>query len=146
MLGTAEYRLAQDVGYLGDHAGIGETSLMLYLYPQLVAIERLKQDPDYGQTDEIEKGSSAALGQRYSDAIVGRLARLARSMPGWDEGKVAAFVAAERALVSAQVKGWRTRHPWAAWERMLKGELTQYGQLLIEERFGDIQELAGKLI
>ncbi|MHB0879041.1 MAG: creatininase family protein [Anaerolineae bacterium] len=146
VLGTAEYWLAQDVGYLGDHAGIGETSLMLHLYPGSVALERLSADPDYGRTDEIARGSSAALGERYSEAVISRLAALARRMPAWDDATLEAFVAAERALVRAQVRGWREREPWAAWKRMFGGELTGYGQMLCEERFADIRLMADALL
>lgn len=146
VLGTAEYWLAQDAGYLGDHAGIGETSLMMHLYPETVALERLPDDPDYGRTDEIARGSSTELGRRYTESIAGRLARLARRMPYWDAETLAAFVAAERALVSAQVRGWRTRDPWAAWARMWTGEIADYGRLLADERFADIERLAARLL
>ena len=80
VLGTPEYWLAQDAGYGGDHAGIGETSLLWHLHPELVAIERIREDPDYGKTDTIEKGSSPELGQKYADLIIARLAHLATAM------------------------------------------------------------------
>ena len=35
-----EYWLVHDAGYLGDHAGIGETSLLWFLIPELVRMER----------------------------------------------------------------------------------------------------------
>ncbi|MCC6445159.1 MAG: creatininase family protein [Armatimonadetes bacterium] len=146
ILGTAEYWLAQDAGYLGDHAGIGETSLLSFLHPPLVVIERLKDDVDYGRTDAIARGASAELGKRYADLIVERLARLAASMIRWDDASRSAFVRSERAFVSAQVKGWRTEHPWAAWDRMFTGELTSYGALLVEERFQDIENLVEELL
>jgi hypothetical protein len=85
VLGTPEYWLAHDAGYLGDHAGIGETSLLWHLHPELVDIERIRQDPEYGATDAIEKGSSPELGQKYADLITTRLAKLARAMPDWSE-------------------------------------------------------------
>jgi len=53
------------------------------------------------------------------------------------------FIAAERALVSAQIKGWRTDSPWAAWKHI--GENTGYGQLLVEENFAAIETLAARL-
>jgi creatinine amidohydrolase len=142
VLGTPEYWLAQDAGYLGDHAGIGETSLMLWLFPELVRLDRLRVDPDYGRTDAIEAGSSPELGRVYTELIVTRLARLARAMPEWDAAARAAFVRAERALVSAQVNGWRSNGPWAAWRRMFSGELTGYGQFLPDQRFDRIEEMA----
>ena len=145
VLGTPEYWLAHDAGYLGDHAGIGETSLLWHLHPELVAIERIRQDPEYGATEAIEKGSSPELGQRYAELIITRLAKLARSMPGWNDTKREAFARAERALVAAQVKGWRNIHPWSAWSSMIENQLTQYGALLAEERFDEIEKMAAQL-
>jgi creatinine amidohydrolase len=146
VLGTPEYWLAQDIGYLGDHAGIGETSLLMHLHPELVHIERIRDDPDYGRTDEIEKGASAELGRRYTETIVARLATVARRMVAWDLHTRAAFVRAERALVSAQVRGWRTVNAWAAWRKLFAGELTQYGAYLAAEQFDQIEQLAAQLI
>lgn len=145
VLGTPEYWLAHDAGYLGDHAGIGETSLLWHLHPELVAIERIRLDPEYGATEAIEKGSSPELGQKYADLISMRLAKLARAMPGWNEAKRDAFVRAERALIAAQVKGWRNTHPWAAWSSLIQKQLTQYGALLADERFEEIEKLASQL-
>ena len=67
-------------------------------------------------------------------------------MPTWDEMKRTAFVRAEQALVAAQVRGWRTDHPWAAWRKIGSGELTGYGKLLVEERFDQIEVLAEELL
>ncbi len=144
VLGTPEYWLAHDIGYLGDHAGIGETSLLWHLHPNLVAIDRIDGDPDYGRDDRIKNGAAPELGQRYAALITDRLAQLARSMPQWDEAKLAAFIAAERALVAAQVKGWRTNNPWAAWKNLAEND--QYGKLLVEEDFAGIEALAGRLL
>lgn len=146
VLGTPEYWLAQDLGYLGDHAGIGETSLLMRLHPELVRIERIREDPEYGRTPDIERGSSAELGERYAAAITGRLARLARAMPDWDAPTRDAFVRAERALIAAQVRGWRLRHPWAAWDRPHRGLEVDYGQLVTEGRFAEIEAMAERLL
>jgi len=145
VLGTPEYWLAHDVGYLGDHAGIGETSLLMHLHPELVKLDRIRTDPDYGATDTIEKGSSAALGQRYADVIVERLARVAAAMPDWDAATRTAFVRGERAIVDAQVRGWRREAPWAAWQHLRTGELVQYGESLAAGRFDLIEQLGAAL-
>ena len=145
VLGTPEYWLAHDVGYLGDHAGIGETSLLWHLHPELVAIERIRQDPDYGKDDRIEHGSSPELGKRYADVIVDRLAQLAVAMPDWDAGTRGAFVRAERAIVSAQVRGWRNDQPWAAWQTLFRKGLVHYGALLAAQDFDAIINLAAQL-
>lgn len=146
ILGTPEYWLAHDVGYWGDHAGIGETSLLWHLHPELVAIERIRSDPDYGRDERIEKGSSPALGRQYATLIVTRLAHLAQNMPHWNPEQLAAFIRAERAIVSAQVRGWRTEHAWAAWRKIGSGQLTGYGRFLAEERFAEIEALAAQLL
>lgn len=146
VLGTPEYWLAHDAGYLGDHAGIGETSLLWHLHPDLVAMERIRSDPDYGKDDRIERGASPELGRRYADLIVERLAHLAQRMPSWGDDTRAAFVRAERALISAQVRGWRQQQAWAAWKGVFGGEHTAYGHLLAAERFDEIERLAGRLL
>lgn len=140
VLGTPEYWLAHDLGYLGDHAGIGETSLLWHLHPDLVDIERIDDDPDYGPDGRIKAGSSPELGQRYAEKIVERLAQVAASMPTWGVDTLAAFIRAERALVSAQIKGWRTDSAWAAWQKL--GENTGYGQMLVDGNFAGIEKLA----
>jgi creatinine amidohydrolase len=145
VLGTPEYWLAHDEGYLGDHAGIGETSLLWHLHPELVDIARIREDPEYGATDAIERGSSPELGKRYADAIISRLASLARAMTAWDSATRDAFVRAERSLITAQVKGWRNIHPWAAWGSLIQQKLTQYGALLTEQRFAEIEAMALRL-
>jgi creatinine amidohydrolase len=146
VLGTPEYWLAHDAGYLGDHAGIGETSLLSHLEPELVRMDRIRSDPDYGRNDRIEKGASPELGRRYAELIVSRLARLARAMPGWDGEKLAAFVRAERALVTAQVRGWRgTGDAWTAWRRISPGGETACAELLVNEQFGEIEAMAARL-
>ncbi|MEZ4735300.1 MAG: creatininase family protein [Caldilineaceae bacterium] len=146
ILGLPEYWLAHDLGYGGDHAGIGETSLLWHLHPDLVAMARIRTDPDYGRDGRIEQGASPALGQRYATLIIERLAQLARAMPRWSTEQVAAGIRADRALVSAQIRGWRTDHPWAAWRKIGSGQVTDYGRLLVEERFAEIEELAGQLL
>src|SRR5690606_2491862 len=133
VLGIPEYWLALDRGYYGDHAGIGETSLLGYLHPELVNIKRIRFDPEYGNTDDIEKGSSPELGKIYADAITDRLAHLAQAMVSWCDTSLDGFISAERAIISAQIKGWRTtKNAWAAWEKISRGEIVEYGQLLVE--------------
>lgn len=144
VLGTPEYWLALDEGYLGDHAGIGETSLLWNLHPDLVEMDRIGQDPVYGKDDRIREGASEELGRRYGNRIVERLAQVAGTMPEWSPEDLEAFVVSERAVVSAQVKGWRTDGPWAAWQHLER--IAEYGQLLAEGQFGRIQELAGALL
>lgn len=146
VLGIPEYWLAHDAGYLGDHAGIGETSLIEYLYPGRVSIQRLREDPEYGGTDEIEKGFSKELGERYSLLITDRMATLAAAMVTWDEKDLEKFINAENSIVKAQIKGWRKHHPWAAWKNIASGKLTEYGHMLEKGHWEEIEEFAQTLL
>jgi creatinine amidohydrolase len=146
VIGLPEYLLAQDIGYLGDHAGIGETSLLAHLEPELVKMERLAGDPDYGATDEIAKGASAELGRLYTDKIVERLSALVTKAVSWDSDKLDAYIRAEQALLQVQLRGWREREPWAAWDKMFSGEIVHYGSLLTEEKFAEIEAMAQELL
>lgn len=144
VLGTPEYWLALDAGYHGDHAGIGETSLLWHLHPDLVAIDRIDADPVYGKDDRIKYGSSPELGKQYAELITDRLARLASAMPSWDESMLTAYVEAERSLVSAQVRGWRMEGPWHAWRDIV--QIQDYGQMLVSGEFQTIKKMAEKLL
>lgn len=144
ILGTPEYWLAHDAGYLGDHAGIGETSLLWYLQPDLVAMDRIDADPEYGRDGRIRAGSSPELGKRYAELIVQRLAALAQAMPTWNDATLDRFIAAERSLVAAQVKGWRTKEAWAAWAHL--AEHRHYGEWLVAGEFERIVQMANQLV
>ena len=146
ILGIPEYWLALDVGYFGDHAGIGETSLLWHLEPDLVAIDRLKTDPDYGKDGVIELGASPELGKKYTDLIITRLSSLAQSMPSWDGDKRDMFVRAENAILSVQLRGWRLLHPWAAWQNIHLEDVVDYSRLLVDEQFEKISILSRKLL
>ena len=81
VLGTPEYWLALDVGYTGDHAAWGETSLMMHLFPDTVDLSRLGKPPYQGVGGRDPKESSAEDGRRITETIVSRLATLAQKMP-----------------------------------------------------------------
>ncbi|MFD2612482.1 creatininase family protein [Paenibacillus gansuensis] len=142
VLGVPEYWLALDAGYWGDHAGIGETSLLWHLHPDLVAMDRIKEDPDYGVTDEIEKGSSPELGERYAELITDRLAALAGQMLQWDEATREAYADSERTILRMQLKGWRQVGPWEFWRHMAYTGMAEYGKLLLENKFSEIARRA----
>lgn len=145
VLGTPEYWLAHDLGYLGDHAGIGETSLLWHLRPELVAMDRIGDDPAYGADGRIERGSSPELGRKYAETITDRLAGLARRMIGWDGETIAAFARAEQVLVNAQVTAWCNDHALAAWRALTSKRLVHYGEYLSEDRFDQIEAMAAEL-
>lgn len=145
VLGTPEYWLAHDAGYLGDHAGIGETSLLWHLIPELVAMDRINDDPDYGHNGLIQNGSSPELGRKYADLITGRIAKVAVSMVTWDAATRSAFALAEASLVRAQVTAWRNTGPWEAWRVLIERGLTRYGAMLADQDFKGIEAMAAQL-
>ena len=74
ILPLTEYDLTLDEGYKGDHAGIGETSLMLAHAAHLVNLEVVSADTalDGVLGDDPRGQASAAYGQRLFDLIVER--------------------------------------------------------------------------
>ena len=139
VLGTPEYFLALDVGYHGDHAAWGETSLMLYLDPDSVDLSRLAQPPHRGVGGRDPREATRADGEKLAETIIGRLARLAEQMPKWDRETRDRFLAAEAALVNRQLA--LSAPPggiWTAWRKIGQGVLADYGRLLAEGKFEEI--------
>lgn len=144
VLGTPEYWLALDEGYMGDHAAWGETSLMMHLFPDTVDLSRLGDPPYQGVGGRDPKESSAADGRRLTEAIVSRLATLSKKMPQWSHETLDRFVEAEAALVAKQLAAPRGKDVvWAAWRNL--GVMRDYGRLLAEEKFDAIQAAVAKL-
>jgi len=81
ILPLTEYDLVTDL-YQGDHAGIGETSLLWAMRPDLVRIEAIPPDkPLDGVIGADPRGmASAARGAMLLDAIIERTAAVARRM------------------------------------------------------------------
>jgi len=145
ILGTPEYFLALDGGYLGDHGGPFETSLLMALQPDLVDVSRLEGDPPYqGISGDPKRHASVELGERLVRVMVDRLARLAQRMPQWDAAQRRGFLRAEQALVSHQLeRGGEEGDIWAAWGDVAR--LAPYAQLLVDERFAAVLSLVGGL-
>jgi len=145
VLGTPEYWLALDVGYHGDHAAWGETSLMMHLYPDTVDLSRLGNPPHQGVGGRDPKESSAEDGRRITETIVSRLAILAQKMPTWSPETLDRFVEAEAALVARQLSAPRGKGTiWTAWKNTAS-VMRDYGRLLAEERFHEINVAAARL-
>jgi len=145
VLGTPEYMLAMDVGYIGDHAAWGETSLMMHLFPGTVDLARLGKPPYQGVGGRDPKQSSAEDGRTIAETIVSRLATLARKMPTWNEETLDRFVDAEATLVAKQLSAPRGKNAiWTAW-RNNATVMRDYGRLLVEERFDEIKAAVAKL-
>ena len=79
ILPLTEYDLTTDLGYSGDHAGVGETSLLLALRPELVRLDAVPADaPLDGVLGIDPRGSaSAARGRELFDHITEYTARFA---------------------------------------------------------------------
>jgi len=145
VLGTPEYLLAIDVNYTGDHAGWGETSLMMHLHPCTVDLSLLGEPPHKGVGGRDPREASAKDGKLLTETIVSRLATLARNMPTWDDKKLDGFVDAEAALVARQISAPRGKgNIWTAW-RNIGSAMREYGKLLSEERFEEIKACAARL-
>ncbi|MBL7185564.1 MAG: creatininase family protein [Phycisphaerae bacterium] len=145
VLGTPEYLLAIDVNYTGDHAGWGETSLMMHLHPGTVDLSLLGEPPHKGVGGRDPREACAKDGKLLTETIVSRLATLARNMPTWDDKKLDGFVEAEAALVARQISAPRGKgNIWTAW-RNIGSAMREYGKLLSAERFEEIKACAAKL-
>ena len=96
ILALGENELTQDMGYLKDHAGRWETSLLMYLRPKLVDMGRLAPydiSTQEGQRaarvwdPETKEASSPELGQRVAEIIVERLSAKALGLLQENAGK-----------------------------------------------------------
>jgi creatinine amidohydrolase len=146
VLGTPEYFLALDVGYRGDHAAWGETSLMLYLDPESVDLTQLGSPPHQGVGGRDPREATRADGERLAETIISRLSRLAERMPKWDRATLDKFIEAEAALVNRQLAlAASEKLVWAGWRNIGKGTFADYGRLLVEEKFGEIASLTQTL-
>ncbi|MBN1126368.1 MAG: creatininase family protein [Sedimentisphaerales bacterium] len=145
VLGTPEYFLALDEGYTGDHAAWGETTLMMQLYPETVALSELGDPPYRGVFGRDPKEATKDDGKRIAETIVSRLATLARKMPKWDYETLDRFIEAEAALVARQLSAPRGENAvWTAWQNAASA-MHDYGRLLAEERFEKIKAAVSNL-
>jgi creatinine amidohydrolase len=146
VLGTPEYFLALDVGYLGDHAAWGETSLMLYLDPESVDLSRLGNPPHKGVGGRDPREATHADGKTIAKTVINRLARLTQQMPTWDLATLDSFIDAEAALVNWQLAlAAAGENVWTGWRNIKKGVFSEYGRLLVEQKFEDIVVLTKKM-
>ena len=74
IIALPEYELALDLGYRGDHAAKWETSILLYLRPELVDFSKLRDLLGIDGEDPRET-ASRELGERVVNLIVERLCR-----------------------------------------------------------------------
>lgn len=65
-------------GYPFDHAGQGETSLLMALCPEGVDLDRLSDDKWYARS---ARQSSVGLGERGRDLILARLRKILAAPP-----------------------------------------------------------------
>jgi len=75
ILMLAEYELVKDIGYTGGHAGKWETSIMMYLFPDLVQLELLPVDKPFEEFECIRGiDPRGAASYEVGKEIVARLA------------------------------------------------------------------------
>ncbi len=142
VLGTPEYMLALDVDYKGDHAAWGETSLMMHLYPGSVDLNQLGDAPHQGVGGrDPKKYATQEDGEKLTETIVDRLAKLAKRMPVWNRETLQKFIDAESSLVNRQMELMgETGNAWAGWRNVPRGAFAKYGEWLAEEKFDTILE------
>lgn len=145
--GGPEYFLALDEEYYGDHAGAFETSFMMHYHPDLVAVDRLGNEPHQGVGGQDPKQyANAEMGRRFSAAITRRLVKLSQSMPSWDDETRSRFTQAEEALVNRQLElAGKGEVIWTAWRNIGKGVFNEYPKLLEAGDFEGIKALVQHL-
>ena len=151
VLGAAEYFLALDMHYYGDHAAFFETSLMMHLFPEHVDTGRLGHAPHRGVGGRDPKlHATPEDGQRLAGCIIERLARLASDMPSWDAAALQGFIRAESAITAAWWECARNAKDvgdlFAGWNNLFQGVLDDYPAALVERRFDDIEAMAARLV
>lgn len=72
IIALLEYELASDLGYWGDHTAKWETSIIMYLRPELVDMSRLT-DLLGVDGEDPRVYASRELGERVVELIVRRL-------------------------------------------------------------------------
>jgi creatinine amidohydrolase len=147
VLGTPEYFLALDEKYYGDHAAFFETSIMMHFFPDYVDVHRLGQEPHKGVGGlDPKRHANPGDGKRLCDAIVSRLATLAKAMPNWDAKMVDRFQRMEATLAKRQLqKAQKHGNVWSAWGRISKGIFDVYPEALVSGQFEDILAAIDKL-
>jgi creatinine amidohydrolase len=145
--GLAEYFLAHDLEYFGDHAAWGETSLMMHLFPESVDLSRLGDAPHKGVGGRDPKTeASAADGKLLANAIIRRLAAVGRVMTSWTPEQLAAFADAESAIVARQRSlNVELGSEWGGWRHIPRKVFGSYGDLIAEGRFADVAAIAKTL-
>lgn len=94
ILPVAEYDFTTDIGYAGDHAGIGETSLMWAVDPKLVRLESVHPNQALeGIIGEDPRGkASREWGVKLMQTISTRTAEVARRFLHEDTAARSSFV------------------------------------------------------
>jgi creatinine amidohydrolase len=96
ILPVAEYDFTTDIGYMGDHAGIGETSLLWAVDSDLVRLDSVPADaPLEGVIGEDPRGkASREWGAKLMETISARAAEVALRFLHQEEGDRKAFMEA----------------------------------------------------
>ena len=87
----AEWEVAGDIGYRGDHAGKWETSLLWSLSPELVRMELFRKSK-YALRKKTPLEASRELGDKAVRLIVSRLAEKAQALLSHNSRQRQAFI------------------------------------------------------
>jgi creatinine amidohydrolase len=115
ILPLAEYDLTTDAGYTGDHAAVGETSLLWALRPDLVRLEAVPADQPLDGVLGVDPRGKAGpeQGRIWFEAIASRAAEVAGRL-------LAATTPVERAaFIEALAAGVRVLEKIAAQRQLL---------------------------
>jgi creatinine amidohydrolase len=124
-----EYEAACDTGYRGDHAAKWETSIMMYLFPELVNMEEaepaeMPMDGVGGEDPRIH--ASRELGEKVCGVIVERLTSAAKTLLDLSPRERSRFItAAEAHLRALNAHKWGAMRAESYWRGVLalsKGE------------------------
>jgi len=92
VVGLAEYELATDLGYTGDHAGKWETSIYWHLRPDLVCMDNLPKDPTVrlvaAGPEDPRTTASPELGEKVCRVIVDRMVAFVDKLLEFDKDPV----------------------------------------------------------
>ena len=145
ILPLTEYDLTTDLGYDGDHAATGETSLMMAVRPDLVQLEAVATEtPQEGIIGEDPRGqASARHGAELLEAIVERAAKMVQRFEAPDGlAQQPAYLAALQAGVDVleEIQRQRQAHTKAAAAPIVTPLYRQYCQALAA---GDYEQALG---
>lgn len=137
-----EYEAACDIGYRGDHAAKWETSLMMYLMPELVDMSEAEPPGvpmDGVGGEDPREHASKDLGERAAELIIDRLSGAARKLANLSPRERSRFIQAFEGCCSALSRfGPRVFGHEGYWKGVLSLAKGEYGEAI--EAFGELEK------